>query len=69
MVFTWLKMPRRIIIAVIGGTVLLFGIALLVLPGPAVIVIPIGLGILGVEFAWSRRWLAKIKRAAARVKR
>jgi len=32
-----------------------------VLPGPAFVVIPIGLAILGVEFAWARAWLRKVK--------
>jgi hypothetical protein len=34
---------------------------MIVLPGPAFIVIPAGLGILGLEFAWARVWLKKIK--------
>ncbi|MEY2489203.1 MAG: hypothetical protein QOC70_1145 [Verrucomicrobiota bacterium] len=46
---------RKLIVAVIGVTVVLFGIALIVLPGPAVIVIPLGLAILATEFAWARR--------------
>ncbi len=52
---------RRVIVAVVGGTVVLAGLALLVLPGPAVLVIPIGLGILGLEFAWARRWLKRAR--------
>ncbi len=52
---------RKIAIAVIGGTVVLFGIALVVLPGPAFIVIPAGLAILATEFAWAGRWLEKAK--------
>lgn len=47
---------RKLVIGVIGGTVLLVGLALVVLPGPAVIVVPIGLVILASEFAWAR-WL------------
>ncbi len=50
--------------AVIGITVLLIGIALLVLPGPAVVVIPIGLAILATEFAWARRWLRIMRETA-----
>ena len=46
-------------IAVIGATVLLFGIALLVLPGPGLLVILAGLGILAFEFAWAKRLLEK----------
>lgn len=45
---------RKLVIGVIGGTVVLVGVALLVLPGPASIVIPIGLVILASEFAWAR---------------
>ena len=46
---------RKLIVAVIGVTILLIGIAMVVLPGPAIIVIPLGLGILATEFAWARR--------------
>jgi len=52
---------RRVIVGVIGGTVLLIGIALMVLPGPAFIVIPLGLAILATEFVWARRWLKKAR--------
>jgi tellurite resistance protein TerC len=55
------KWAKRIAIALVGGTVLLAGIAMIVLPGPAFVVIPVGLGILGLEFAWARRWLHKVK--------
>lgn len=55
---------RRVAVAVIGFTVLAIGIVLIVTPGPAFVVIPIGLGILAVEFAWARRWLEKIKEKA-----
>ena len=48
---------KRIMVTVVGGTVLALGIALIVLPGPAFIVIPAGLAILAIEFAWARRWL------------
>jgi uncharacterized protein (TIGR02611 family) len=50
-----------VIIGVIGATVLLFGIALIFLPGPAILVIPIGLAILATEFAWARLLLKKVK--------
>lgn len=55
---------RRIVVAVVGTTVLLIGIALLVLPGPAMVVIPIGLAILGFEFAWARHWLHRLREGA-----
>ena len=52
---------RKLMVAVIGGTVLLIGVALIVLPGPAFIVIPIGLAILATEFAWAKSVLARAK--------
>ena len=57
---TWRTM-RRLFILVIGLTVLLIGVAMVLTPGPAILVIPLGLAILGIEFAWARRWLAKFK--------
>jgi len=70
---TWLrraityKWARRIVVAVIGGSVLVIGIAMVVLPGPAIIIIPLGLGILGLEFAWARIWLRKLRATASDV--
>ena len=58
------RMARKIVILVIGGTVTLVGVVLIVLPGPAFIVIPMGLAILAIEFAWARRWLEKAKEMA-----
>ena len=58
---TALKKVKRIIVAVVGGTVLALGIALIVLPGPAFLVIPAGLAILAMEFAWAKRWLRKAR--------
>lgn len=55
------KQAKRLIIAVVGFTVLAGGIAMIVLPGPAFIVIPLGLGILAIEFVWARNLLKKVK--------
>lgn len=63
-----LRTAKKVVIAVIGGTVTLIGIALIFLPGPAFIVIPIGLSILATEFLWARRWLQKIRQMAARLR-
>ncbi len=57
------KVARRIAIGVTGGTVLLLGVVMLVTPGPALVVIPVGLAILGLEFAWARLWLKKIRQS------
>ena len=55
------RTARRIVIAVIGSTVVLLGIAMLVLPGPGLLTIVGGLAILGLEFAFAKRWLERIK--------
>ena len=55
---------RKVVVALIGGTITLIGIAMIVLPGPAFIVLPAGLAILAIEFAWARHWLKKIKHMA-----
>lgn len=52
---------RRLVIGLVGVVVLITGIALLVLPGPALLVIPLGLGILSVEFAWARYVLRRLR--------
>lgn len=52
---------RRIAVAIVGGGVLLVGIAMLVLPGPAFLVIPLGLTVLAAEFAWARLWLRRAR--------
>ncbi len=59
------KWARRVVITVTGFTVLLVGIALIVLPGPAFIVIPAGLAILGLEFAWARHTLRALRKRGA----
>jgi uncharacterized protein (TIGR02611 family) len=60
-VWLW-KQARRVVVFVIGSTVLLIGIAMVVLPGPAVIVIPLGLAILATEFVWAKDWLSYARR-------
>ena len=59
-----LRGARRIAIALIGSTALLLGVAMLILPGLGMLVIPIGLALLSIEFVWARRWLARIRKAA-----
>ncbi len=59
------RQARRAVILFTGSTVLLVGIAMIVLPGPALIVVPLGLSILALEFRWARRWLKRIKRTLA----
>lgn len=56
-----LRKAKRTVIAVIGFTVLLVGVVMFILPGPAVLVIPVGLMILASEFVWARRLLRRLK--------
>jgi len=51
---------RKIVILIVGVTLLVAGVAMMVLPGPATVVIPLGLAILGTEFLWARRLLKYI---------
>jgi hypothetical protein len=60
------KRAKRVMVFIVGGTVLILGIALIVLPGPAFIVIPAGLAILAVEFEWARRWMGSMKAVLSR---
>lgn len=59
------KWARRIVITITGFTVLLVGLAMIVLPGPALVVIPAGLAILGLEFAWARHSLRALRKRGA----
>lgn len=59
-----LRQARRVVVAVIGTTVILIGVIMLVTPGPAFVVIPAGIAILATEFVWARRLLRRIKDSA-----
>ncbi len=52
---------KRIFTAIIGFTLLLIGLAMIVLPGPAILVIPLGLAVLATEFVWAKRLMKKLK--------
>ena len=52
---------RRTIVAVVGGTILLSGLLLMVLPGPGILVILVGLAVLGSEFVWARRMIQRAR--------
>lgn len=57
--FTGLK---RILILFIGSSVVIIGVIMIFTPGPAIVVIPMGLAILATEFIWARRLLRKMER-------
>ncbi len=56
---------KRLIVTVVGITVVLAGLAMLLLPGPGWVAIIAGLALLGTEYVWARKLLEKAKRQAA----
>ena len=56
----------RIVIGVIGGGIVVGGLALVPLPGPGWLIVFLGLAILATEFAWARRALARAKAMVGR---
>jgi len=64
-----LGQARRLVVTVIGFTILAAGVAMIVLPGPAVVVIPIGLALLATEYVWARRLLESVKERIERMRR
>lgn len=60
---------KRFAIAVLGGAIILLGLALLVLPGPGALIITAGLAILATEFLWARSAMRRAKGAVSRVRR
>ena len=58
---------RKLIVGVVGATVLAVGVLMIILPGPAIVVIPLGLAILAAEFAWARRWLRQLRERSRQV--
>ena len=58
---------RRILVLLIGSTVLMAGVLMLVLPGPGILVIIIALAILATEFVWAEALLIQARERAARL--
>jgi tellurite resistance protein TerC len=63
-----LRQVKKLVVAVVGFTMLIAGIAMIVLPGPAFIFIPAGLAILATEFLWAKKLLQKVKEKLRRDK-
>ncbi len=60
-----LRQIRRLVVAVVGMSVLLVGLIMTITPGPAFVVIPLGLAILALEFAWAGRLLRRVRERAS----
>ncbi|MDQ3569169.1 MAG: PGPGW domain-containing protein [Actinomycetota bacterium] len=52
---------KRLAVTIVGGVVLVAGLTMLVLPGPAIVVVPLGFAILATEYAWAAVALNKSK--------
>jgi uncharacterized protein (TIGR02611 family) len=56
-----IRQARRLIVSVVGVTLVLCGVVMLITPGPGLLLIFAGLSMLALEFVWARRLLRKIK--------
>ena len=61
-----LRSSKRIAVSIVGGALVLGGLAMLVLPGPGILVVAVGFAVLGTEYAWAAAALEHTKRHAAR---
>jgi tellurite resistance protein TerC len=62
MLITAFKQAWKVVILVVGSTIVLLGIVMIVAPGPALVVIPLGLVVLATEFVWARRLLRRFEK-------
>ncbi len=69
---TWVKKTKagrffwRIVIGIVGGAITVLGAVALVGPGPGILIVIAGLGILATEFAWAARVMARTRTYAQR---
>lgn len=59
---------KRAAVFLIGLALMLGGLAMLVLPGPGILVVIAGLAVLATEFAWAEHLLDKAKEQAGKAK-
>ena len=63
------RATRRLVVFVIGSTVLLLGVLGIILPGvPAIVLLPAGFAILATEFVWARRLLRRARQEAEAIR-
>ena len=58
------RSSKRIAVTVVGGVLVLGGLAMLVLPGPGLLVVVLGFAVLGTEYAWAAIAFERTKRTA-----
>lgn len=64
----WRRLPHPIRwagVATVGGTLIVVGVILLVLPGPGLVLIALGVAVLATEFAWAESVLHRMKRTGS----
>lgn len=67
MLIQTLKQAKKVIVAIVGFTLIALGILLFVTPGPGWAVIFLGLTVLSAEFVWARRVLKRLKKTSAAI--
>ena len=60
------RSSKRIAVTVVGGALVLAGIAMFVLPGPGILVVALGFAVLGTEYAWAAAALERTKQTATK---
>jgi uncharacterized protein (TIGR02611 family) len=68
MILRTAEQVRRVFLIIAGFTLLLAGGVMLVTPGPGMVVIFLGLGLLAAEFVWAGRLMERIKHQGGRLK-
>ncbi len=68
MILRTVEQVRRVFFVLAGFTLLLAGVIMLVTPGPGMLTIFLGLGLLAAEFVWARRLMDRMKREGGRLR-
>lgn len=58
------RSSKRVAVSIVGGALVLIGLAMFVLPGPGILVVVLGFAVLGTEYAWAAAALERTKKAA-----
>lgn len=61
------RAARKIVVALVGATLVVVGLILVFTPGPAFVVLGLALAVFAGEFAWARRWMLSLKETGSHV--
>jgi hypothetical protein len=59
---------RKAVVVIVGGLLLAAGVVMLITPGPAFILIPLGLLVMGTEFEWPRKAMRAVMKWVKRLR-